>query len=98
MVQPKTDVLDGWQRTLFLRAQRDLQAKGWLVHVMRCMERLGKREFSLDDVYRFEAELASAYPGNQHVRAKIRQKLQVLRGNGYLEFLGRGTYRLTSAT
>jgi type II restriction enzyme len=97
VVQPKSDVLDKWQRTLFLRAQRDLQAKGWLVHVMRCIERLGKREFSLDEVYRFEAELAKAYPGNQHIRPKIRQKLQVLRDNGYLEFLGKGTYRLTAS-
>jgi type II restriction enzyme len=64
---------------------------------MRCIERLGKREFSLDEVYRFEAEFAKAYPGNQHIRPKIRQKLQVLRDNGYLEFLGKGTYRLTAS-
>jgi type II restriction enzyme len=98
LIEPKADVLNKWQRTLFLRAQRDLQAKGWLVRVMRCVERLEKREFSLDEIYRFEAELASAYPDNQHIRAKIRQKLQVLRDNGYLEFLGGGTYRLTDAT
>ena len=97
VIQPKPDVLDKWRRTLFLRAQRDLQAKGWLVHVMRCIERLGKREFSLDDVYSFEGELGQAYPDNQHVKPKIRQKLQVLRDSGYLEFLGRGNYRLTGA-
>jgi type II restriction enzyme len=96
VIQPKPDVLDKWRRTLFLRAQRDLQAKGWLVHVMRCIERLGKREFSLDDIYGFEAELGRAHPENQHVRPKIRQKLQALRDNGYLEFRGRGTYRLTA--
>jgi type II restriction enzyme len=95
-IQPKSDVLNKWQRTLFLRAQTDLQAKGWLLHVMRCIERLGKRQFSLEEVYRFESELATAYPGNQHIRAKIRQKLQVLRDNGYLEFFGRGIYRLTA--
>ena len=44
--------------------------KGWLVHVMRCIERLGKRQFSLDEVYGFESELSNAYPGNQHVRPK----------------------------
>jgi type II restriction enzyme len=97
VVQPKSDVLTKWQHTLFLRAQRDAQAKGWLLHVMRGVERLGKRQFSLDELYRFESELASAYPGNQHIRAKIRQKLQVLRDNGYLEFLGRGTYRLIAS-
>jgi type II restriction enzyme len=68
-----------------------LEAKGWLVHVMRCIERLGKSHFSLDEVYGFEP---AAYPGNRHVRPKIRQKLQVLRDNGYLDFLSRGNYKL----
>ncbi len=94
-IEPKADVLSKWRRTLFLREQRDLQAKGWLVHVMRCIERLGKNRFSLDEVYGFENELSKAYPGNRHVRAKIRQKLQVLRDNGYLDFVGRGIYKLT---
>jgi type II restriction enzyme len=38
--------------------------------------------------------LSSKYPGNRHVRPKIRQQLQVLRDSGYLEFLSKGTYRL----
>jgi Dam-replacing HTH domain len=32
------------------------------------------------------------------VRAKIRQKLQVLRDNGYLDFVGRGIYRLAGTS
>jgi type II restriction enzyme len=93
-VELKSAVLERWQHTLFLRKQRDLKAKGWLVHVMRCIEKLGKREFTLADVYRFESELRDAYPDNLHIRPKIRQKLQVLRDNGYLEFRGNGAYRL----
>jgi len=31
---------------------------------------------------------------NRHVRAKIRQQLQILRDLGSLHFLGRGRYRL----
>ena len=80
---------------LFLRTQRDMESKGWLVSVLRCVEQLGKSEFSLNEVYSFEKELGSAYPDNRHVRAKIRQQLQVLRDNGYLEFAGRGAYKLT---
>jgi type II restriction enzyme len=98
VIEPKADVLVKWQRTLFLRTQRDLEAKGWLVRVMRCIELLGKSRFSLDDVYGFERELSTAYPGNRHVRAKIRQKLQVLRDNGYLDFVGRGIYRLAGTS
>jgi type II restriction enzyme len=94
-IEPKETVLSKWQRTLFLRGQRDLEAKGWLVHVMRCIERLGKNRFSLGEVYGFERELSDAYPGNQHIKAKIRQKLQVLRDNGYLEFVGKGIYKLS---
>ena len=96
MIEPKPSVLERWKSTLFLRKQRDLEAKGWLVHVMRCIERLGKSQFSLGEVYGFENELADAYLGNQHIRAKIRQKLQVLRDNSYLEFVGKGSYRLSS--
>jgi type II restriction enzyme len=98
VIEPKADVLVKWQRTLFLRAQRDLEAKGWLVRVMRCIELLGKSRFSLDEVYGFEHELSTAYPDNRHVRAKIRQKLQVLRDNGYLDFVGRGIYRLAGTS
>lgn len=95
VIEPKAEVLAKWQHTLFLRGQRDMEAKGWLVHVMRCIERLGKSEFTLDEVYTFEEELSIAYPGNRHIRPKIRQKLQMLRDNGYLEFVGRGRYKLT---
>jgi type II restriction enzyme len=98
VVEPKKGVLSKWKRTLFLRKQRDLGAKGWLLHVMRCIERIEKSVFTLGEVYAFEKELQSAYPGNRNVRAKIRQRLQVLRDNGYITFLGNGTYKLTSAS
>jgi type II restriction enzyme len=55
---------------------------------------IGADAFSLDDLYRRELDFSEAYPMNQNVRAKIRQQLQVLRDLGYVEFRGRGTYRL----
>lgn len=67
---------------------------GWLGQVYRCAIRVGKPEFTLADVYQFEEELAERYPGNQHVREKIRQQLQRLRELGEIEFLGGGAYRL----
>jgi type II restriction enzyme len=63
---------------------------------MKCVESIGKEEFQLDDVYAFERQLNLVYPNNQHVRPKIRQQLQVLRDHGYLDFTGRGSYRLRS--
>lgn len=41
----------------------------------------------------FEEELQEKYLKNNHVKDKIRQKLQVLRDNGYIEFMGNGEYR-----
>lgn len=94
-VEPKKKVLAEWQRTLFLREEKEMSAKGWLLDVMRSIEKLGKKEFELDDVYAFEYELNKLHPENKHIKDKIRQQLQILRDKGYLDFLSRGYYRLT---
>ena len=65
---------------------------------MKAVERIGRSKFSLDDVYAFEQHLSALYPENNNVRPKIRQQLQVLRDNGFLEFTGRGQYRLARRT
>jgi type II restriction enzyme len=91
---PKGDVMAQWRRTLFLR-EAGAAARGWLIEVMKCVERVGRTDFTLDDVYAFEPDLARLYPGNRNVRPKIRQQLQVLRDRGFLAFAGRGRYRVT---
>ncbi|MEQ1618054.1 MAG: DpnI domain-containing protein [Terricaulis sp.] len=93
----KAIVLDQWRRLAFLESEA-VAGRGWLVEVMRCVESIGRVEFTLAEVYAFEDRLARLYPENSHVRQKIRQQLQVLRDGGYLEFLGRGVYRLRSST
>jgi type II restriction enzyme len=60
---------------------------------MKCIESIGRAEFEIADVYRFEEHLRRLYPGTIHVREKMRQQLQVLRDAGFIEFLGRGKYR-----
>ncbi|OEO30456.1 restriction endonuclease [Devosia insulae DS-56] len=91
--ESKDLVLAKWQQTLFLRNQ-GVDARGWLIEVMKAVEAIDRPEFALEDVYAFEQRLHTAYPNNNNVRPKIRQQLQVLRDNGYLDFLGRGQYRL----
>jgi len=91
--QPKESVLEQWGKTLFLRDQ-NVEARGWLIEVMKCVESIGKQEFHIDDVYAFENQLSQLYPGNRNVRPKIRQQLQFLRDRRYLDFRGRGYYRL----
>lgn len=89
---PKDVVLERWKQTCFLREERP-SARGWLIEVMKCVEAIGRADFELADVYRFEEHMQRLYPGNLHVREKLRQQLQVLRDAGFIEFLGRGKYR-----
>lgn len=90
---PKDLVLERWKQTCFLREERP-EARGWLIEVLKCVEAIGRVEFEIADVYRFEQQMQRLYPGNMHVREKMRQQLQVLRDAGFIEFLGRGKYRL----
>ncbi len=92
-VQSKEAILEKWQKTLFLRTETE-EARGWLLDVMNCVEKIGKIDFQIDDVYAYENYLSKLYPNNRHVKQKIRQQLQVLRDQGYLDFKARGFYRL----
>lgn len=94
-VLPGASVLDAWKKTLFLQKETEVRKRGWTLDVMHCIDSLGKEEFTLHAVYDFEDDLQSQHPRNRHVKAKIRQQLQILRDNGYLEFLGKGEYRLS---
>jgi len=70
--------------------------RGWTVDVLNVIRRLGRAEFSLQELYKFEAVLKAAHPHNENVRPKIRQQLQVLRDLGLLAFCSRGHYVLRS--
>jgi type II restriction enzyme len=75
-------------------AQLPPSLRGWTLDVLRAVRQLGKPEFTLQDIYAFEAKLKELHPHNQNVRPKIRQQLQVLRDAGLLRFGARGSYRL----
>ena len=78
-------------QTAFLQ-QQSLAARGWTMDVWRCIDQLATC-FSLQQVYAFSDILRQKYPNNQHIHAKIRQQLQLLRDKGIIEFIGRGQYR-----
>lgn len=92
--ESKENVLKNWQKTLFLRESSKVDLKGWILDVMGCIDKLNKKEFSLDEIYGFENVLSQKHPENKHVKDKIRQQLQFLRDKGYLEFLDKGKYKL----
>jgi type II restriction enzyme len=94
IVKSKNEVLDRWSKTEFVKGTHNIDAKGWLLDVLLCVERIKKRDFSLDDVYAFEAYLQAKHPFNNNVKAKIRQQLQFLRDKDVIEFMGRGKYRM----
>lgn len=93
-IEPKEKVLIQWKKTLFLREEKEISAKGWLLDIMRIVEKMGKNEFVLDDIYAFSKELSRLHPSNKHIEDKIRQQLQILRDKNYLQFLGNGKYKI----
>jgi len=68
--------------------------RGWTADVLRCLRDIGKRSFSLKEVYEFEDELRRLHPSNRFVRPKIRQQLQILRDHGIIRFDYPGHYEL----
>lgn len=91
---PKNSIIDKWKETLFLRQEQKLSGKGWLIEILLVIEKIGKTQFTLVDIYKYESELASLHPENRHIKDKIRQQLQVLRDKNYLTFVSPGVYRL----
>jgi len=89
-------VLQGQVREQFSRvkqlAELPPSLRGWTLDVLRAIRRLGKSEFSLQELYSFESELKSLHPQNLNVRPKMRQQLQVLRDIGLISFLSPGIY------
>ncbi|MCL4523820.1 MAG: restriction endonuclease [Acidobacteria bacterium] len=82
-------------RRLIPLADLKVERRGWTLDVLNVVRSIGRADFSLDDVYAFERDLSRLHPDNRHIRDKIRQQLQILRDMGLLDFLGRGSYRLT---
>ena len=70
-----------------------INLRGWLMDIMRYVDKIDSRIFSLNDLYVFSDELRHKHPCNHNIEAKIRQQLQFLRDKGVIEFLGDGKYR-----
>ncbi|KJJ85097.1 type II site-specific deoxyribonuclease [Candidatus Omnitrophus magneticus] len=93
-IEAKENVCASWQKTLFLREEKEAVARGWLLDVMRCIELIRKDGFTLADVYKFAPMLAKQHPKNRYIKDKIRQQLQILRDRKYIHFVDRGCYRV----
>ena len=89
---PKNLVLDHYLKSKAL-AVNSIEKRGWILDVLKCVEKIPGNEFSLSDVYAFAEKLKSIHVTNHNIEAKIRQQLQVLRNRGFIEFMDRGKYR-----
>lgn len=76
----------------------DTPSRGWTLDLLRIVRDLRQPRFTLAEIYAYEKEFAKLHPGNRHVRAKLRQQLQVLRDLGVVRFLGKGSYQVVSST
>lgn len=94
IVYPSKDVSTNYRRFAFLN-KNDWQSRGWTADVLACLDKLGKPQFTLHEVYAFAGELQTLHPGNFHVRDKIRQQLQVLRDHQIVSFVGQGVYKFS---
>lgn len=85
-------VVGSYNRLLALRMDK-LQNRSWLMDTMACIDSIHTESFSLKDIYQYENMLKIKHPTNNHIKEKLRQQLQILRDNGFIEFTSRGNYR-----
>ena len=88
-----SEVRERYGKFRFLMEKKS-ELRGWTTDVLRVVRALGKKEFSLEDMYCFKEELKNLHPLNAHIKPKIRQQLQLLRDRGVIEFKGGGLYKL----
>ena len=56
----------------FLKESKNLDSRGWLLDIMKCIEKMDKKDFSLSEIYQFENYLGLQHPNNNNIQAKIR--------------------------
>ncbi|MDO4573896.1 MAG: DpnI domain-containing protein [Planctomycetia bacterium] len=92
-----TTVIDKINKSRLLEKQ-DINARGWLMDILNCVNQIKSSVFSLADIYAFEEQLFEQHSRNHNIRPKIRQQLQYLRDKGFIEFLGNGQYKKCEGT
>ena len=92
-VTPPNEVREQFQKVKPLK-EVSVNDRGWSLDVLNIVRRLGKQEFTNADVYAYQRELEALHPDNRNIKAKIRQKLQILRDAKLLFHVSSGLWRL----
>ena len=87
-------VKEQWQKTNFSNITNNLKKRSWIYDILYCIDKINKKEFSLKEIYNFESFLQIKHKKNQHIKAKIRQQLQILRDKNFIKFIGNGNYKI----
>lgn len=87
------EVCKQYNRFKFL-AEKKCDLRGWTADVLKVIRDIGRRDFSLEEVYSSEPSLQKLHPVNENIKPKIRQQLQLLRDRGIIIFKGKGKYSL----
>jgi len=69
-----------------------------LDQVLLLVNETGRLQFTVGELYERAGYFHTLFPRNQHIRAKVRQVLQVLRDNGLVAFHAPGHYALNIAS
>ncbi len=72
----------------------NIDNRGWLFDILSCINKFCGDEFTLKELYEFENILHQKHPDNNNIKPKIRQQLQFLRDRGFIDFTGKGRYKL----
>lgn len=94
VIQSNRIVYKQWKQKNLLLENRSSESRIWLIDTILYIEKLKRKIFELNDLYKFETEFKRLHQNNNHIKDKLRQQIQILRDRGYLEFLGEGKYRL----
>ena len=60
-----------------IQSFNDIKSHGWLMDILKCVDKITHDIFTLEEMYDFIPELAELHPDNNHVEEKIRQQLQI---------------------
>jgi predicted transcriptional regulator of viral defense system len=66
----------------------------WKIFVKDLIHKLDRKYFILEDLYIFEKEINKIFPTNSEYKSKIRQILQILVKEGYIERIKKGFYKI----
>lgn len=91
VLSPQQQVIKSVSKSSQLEVS-NIRHRGWLMDVLNCVNSIETNLFTLNEIYAFEKKLQEKHQMNRHIKAKIRQQLQILRDKGFVKFLGHGRY------